>query len=405
MGWHPDTEVLRGSRLDVEVRPARAGCAMHACAQPPSPRDTRAAPAAHTAQDAIAVLQRGAANGFETEEDTRPGITAATRRCRNGPGCRFYPDRCTFSHARQGYEIFWEARDAAMARLRAAGGGLTCDGYKARARGWAGRLTVCLRPHVAAQQPYWAHAPRRRLLPTNAQYTETTELWEAAQDLAVDAECVTIGEGESFESFMHIRHALLAPLFSADATAAAAAAAQPPRPRALTERAAYARLAPMLAVAVGHLDLKRTHSHKRHCGAERRLVADARAALLAGAASARDMPLADRIARMERQAEAMEARHNELRTMPAGSDEEEEDDSGMFDYYGISAGPPMLGRYGDAGSCLHLSAVYLGDALHAARGWLAEIEGRAMSEADKLLALLREAHAAEQDVLVYHNVG
>jgi hypothetical protein len=220
--------------------------------------------------------------------------------------------------------------------------------------------------------------------------------------LAVDAECVTIGEGESFESFMHIRHAMLEPLISDDATAAEAA---PPKPRALTERAAYARLAPMLAVAVGHLDLKRTHSHKRHCAAERRLVADARAALLAGAASARDMPLADRIQRMERQAEAMEARYAELRTLPAGSDEEEEDDSGMFDYYGISAGPPMLGRYGDAGSCLHLSAVYLGDALHAARGWLAEVEGRATSEADKLLALLREAHAAEQDVLVYHNVG
>jgi hypothetical protein len=92
------------------------------------------------------VLQRGAANGFETEEDTRPGITAATRCCRNGPGCRFYPDRCTFSHARQGYEIFWEARDAAMARLRAAGGGLTCDGYKARARGWATTVDCLIAP-------------------------------------------------------------------------------------------------------------------------------------------------------------------------------------------------------------------------------------------------------------------
>jgi hypothetical protein len=213
----------------------------------------------------------------------------------------------------------------------------------------------------------------------------------------VEAACVTIGEGESFESFMHIRHASLAPLLARSAAA--------PLP-ALTERAAYERLAPMLARAVEHLDLRRTYSHnKRHCAAERRLVSDAKAALLSGAASARAMPLADRVQRMAAQADAMEAQYAALRELPRGSDEEDYDDSGMFDYYGISADPPALGRYDDAGLCLHLAAVYLGDALHAARGWEAEMEGRALSVAGQLEALLREAHAAEQDVLVCHNVG
>ncbi len=67
--------------------------------------------------------------GYETEEDTRPGITPATQPCRNGASCRFLP-HCHYSHACDGLEQYHDAREAAFKRLRTTGARITCGGYK-----------------------------------------------------------------------------------------------------------------------------------------------------------------------------------------------------------------------------------------------------------------------------------
>jgi hypothetical protein len=221
------------------------------------------------------------------------------------------------------------------------------------------------------------------------QYTETTELWEAAQGLGVtDAgERVTIGEGQMFEEFVHVPHAALAPLLASRAAA---------QPQALSEAEASNRLAPMLRDALEELDLTRKSIYGRQCAAAHKLVRDARATLANGAASPRAMPLADRIARMAAAAEELEATYENQRHMDSS------DDGGYDPYYDYTDGDSE--RMDDAALCLHMAAVKLDDALHAARGWAAQVEGRAPTQRAALLALLRAAAEAGQDMLVYHQV-
>jgi hypothetical protein len=217
------------------------------------------------------------------------------------------------------------------------------------------------------------------------QYTETTELWEAAQDLGVTkaGARVTIGEGQMFEEYVHVPHAALAPLL------ASRAAAHP-------QAEASNRLAPMLRDALDELDLTRKSVYGRQCAAAHKLVRDARATLANGAASPRAMPLADRIARMAAAAEELEATYEEQRHVDSS------DDGGYDPYYDYTDGDSE--RMDDAALCLHMAAVKLDDALHAARGWAAQVEGRAPTQRAALLALLRAAAEAGQDVLVYHQV-
>jgi hypothetical protein len=241
------------------------------------------------------------------------------------------------------------------------------------------------------------------------QYTETTELCEAAQGLGVTeaGARLTLGGKRMFEEeeeqedrphrvfwaqteeFVRVPHAALALLL-------ASRAAAPPEP--LSEAEASERLAPMLRDAVDELDLTRKGIHGRQCAAAHKLVRDARATLANGAASPRAMPLADRIARMAAAAEELEATYEEQRHVDSS------DDGGYDPLYDDSDGDSE--RMDDAALCLHMAAVKLEDALHAARGWAAEAEGRAPpTQRAALLALLRAAAEAGQDVLVYHQAG
>ena len=61
-------------------------------------------------------------------------------------------------------------------------------------------------------------------------------------------------------------------------------------------------------------------------------------------------------------------------------------------------------RIDQAGLVMHAAAVRLEDALFAARGWLQQVQGGAPTVQAQLHALLVAAHAAGQDVLIYHNV-
>ena len=214
------------------------------------------------------------------------------------------------------------------------------------------------------------------------QYEDTTELWTAAQalDAAGSAELTFGGE----RTLLRLPHGALAALLRGGGAA----------PAALTEAAATAQLAPMLADALGKLDLGRCGTMgRRVSGEERATVRAARATLAAGAASTRAMPLAERIQRLERAVAELEVRgrNGEVTLL-------DESDGDAFDCYDA---PP---RIDEVGLVMHAAAVRLDDALYAARCWLQQVEGVAPTVQAQLQALLGAAHAAGQDVLIYHNV-
>ena len=70
-------------------------------------------------------------DGYSSEEDTRPGITSATRKCRNGPDCRFLPG-CHFSHKVDRWTRASDEHYAGLARLRGSCGKVACSGFKVR---------------------------------------------------------------------------------------------------------------------------------------------------------------------------------------------------------------------------------------------------------------------------------
>jgi hypothetical protein len=192
---------------------------------------------------------------------------------------------------------------------------------------------------------------------------------------------VSLGEGEDTEDYVHVPHAALEALLASHRGAAAQPRAAP------SEAEVNSRLQPFLRRALKELDFSRDYGEPMPAAARKRVSA-ARAALSSDAASTRAMPLADRAARMQTAYDELEAQSEQLRRAAANI------------RYDIGD------RVQEDGSTeLHLAAVQLHDGLHSLRGWVAELEGRALSPRAQLLELLRAAHEAGQDVLVYHEVS
>ena len=109
------------------------------------------------------------------------------------------------------------------------------------------------------------------------------------------------------------------------------------------------------------------------------------------------MPLADRLERVSRSAEALEGQYSAVQAEAAEAFQPL-DIYDMYDFDDEAAG------MADAAICLHMAAVKLSDAAHAAQHWLDQLQGRALTVPQQLHAMLREAQQAQQDVLIYYEV-
>ena len=219
---------------------------------------------------------------------------------------------------------------------------------------------------------------------TQRQYTETTELWEATEQLGLLAASrahMSLGEATNTEDYVHVPHAALAALLASRAAQPRAA----PSEAEVTER-----LRPFMERALEELDDTQRHHFSPFTPEARRRMRAACAALDSGAASTRAVPLADRLARLQAAHDQLEAQSELLQAEREAADEE-------YDAYDVYER--------DGSTELHLAAVQLWDGAFALRGWMAELEGRALSPRAQLLELLRAAREAGQDVLVYHHVG
>ena len=342
MGWYPRTEVFRGPRLLVE--------------------------------DAFAAAKRNEAGQFEDEPDTREGITAATPDCQNGASCKFLTwGTCRYSHGRNGHEIYCGVRDDCLKRIRSSPG--------------AGAI---------------AGNGRRN--------TERTSLLDKVEEVVKEGERTGVdsvrvyGDPEGEEIWLHVPHAALA------AVLAVPAAAPPP---ALTEAAALAKLRPLLDRVSGCFDKNiddygDSDERGRPQPARRPLrrhplVLRQRDAFRNSSGSTRPMSLVDRVARMQLDYDALYQMEEDFQRNEI-SGGASDDDYGERRWECAQERREREAMEMEGRRLLH-ARIALQDALDDARQWLDEVTGTSVSPLAALLTLLREAYAAGQDVLVYHEVS
>ena len=216
--------------------------------------------------------------------------------------------------------------------------------------------------------------------PSPPQYTETTELWQAVQELLLDAPgCRRAGQNDEVtnsKDYVLVPHEALEGVLSGRG-----ALAPPP----LSDAELWARLLPCVDKALAKLRWRRDPDGYEQGASPRRAMLLARNALTA-ATTQRATPVADRVAQIRLAYEELERVREEAEAYEDECDMEAD----PYEYYGAAE--------------LRYASVQLEDALHGARAWLPEQQGLAATPRAQLLELLRAAHDAGQDVLVYHNV-
>ena len=315
-------------------------------------------------------------HGYSSEEDARPGITSATRKCRNGPDCRFLPN-CHYSHKVDRWTRALDEKYEGLSRLRSSCGKVRCSGFKVRNR---------REPRGCCPSPRLSQTDLHASTPAT-QYTYTTELWEAAQPLLRDAagceRAAQTDDPTSSDEYVLVPHAAL------DAVLAAPGAKPDPPP---SDAELSARLQPFLRKALEQLSPQRTSSSgRRLSGTARRDIGNARTAITR-LAEQRGVALAERLARIKQVLGDLEAQR-------AVAEQLADEHLRSCDIYDDP------GDCYDSTYCLRDAEVQLEDALIAAKDWIAEKEGRTAPPRTQLLELLRAAQDAGEDVLVYHSVN
>ena len=216
------------------------------------------------------------------------------------------------------------------------------------------------------------------------QYTDTTDLWEAAQALLLSAEgCRRAGQTdvpESSHQYVLVPHAAL------DAVLVTPGA-QPEPP--LSDAQLAERLQPFLRNALYKLDPQLNSSGRRPSAGTKRIIDAARNAIVR-LMGQRGIAFSERLACIQQVLDSLLARSAEMRQQ-LEQDQEREDYNPRW-------------YSGDSIFTLRSAEVQLEDAISGARIWLREREGRTVPPRTQLLELLRAARDGGEDVLVYHNV-